>query len=101
MVEAVGDTNGDDIDDLAIGIPGEDIGGIVDCGAIAVVYGTPFGLIVAAPPFIVQAAAPFPDAMEPGDEFGNGEMLCCSSEVFFGSAFSADTTSTQSSACRW
>ncbi len=36
-----------------------------------------------------------------GDEFGHGEMLCWISEVFFGSAFSADTTSTQSSACRW
>ena len=30
-----------------------------------------------------------------------GDTSCCSSLVFFGSAFSADTTSTQSSACRW
>ena len=34
-------------------------------------------------------------------ESGQLEMLWASSEVFFGSALSALTTSTQSSACRW
>jgi hypothetical protein len=37
----------------------------------------------------------------PGELFDQLEMLCASSDVFFGSALSALTTSTQSSAWRW
>ena len=34
------DFNGDGIDDLAIGVPGEDIGSIDDAGAVNVIYGS-------------------------------------------------------------
>lgn len=37
---AAGDFNGDDVDDLAIGAPGEDIGRVADAGQVTVVYGT-------------------------------------------------------------
>ena len=42
---AVGDFNGDTYDDLAIGVPGEDIPAFAtDTGAVNVLYGTPTGL---------------------------------------------------------
>ena len=43
---AVHDFNGDGIDDLAIGASGEDIGGIVDVGAVHVLHGSLNGLVV-------------------------------------------------------
>jgi len=39
-----GDFNGDGFHDLAVGIPGEDIGSIVDGGAVQAIYGSPQGL---------------------------------------------------------
>ena len=41
---AAGDFNGDYRDDLAIGVPGEDVNGIVDAGAVNVIYGSVSGL---------------------------------------------------------
>jgi hypothetical protein len=39
-----GDFNGDGFDDLAVGIPNQDVGGVIDAGAVAVLYGSPSGL---------------------------------------------------------
>ena len=41
---AAGDFNGDGNDDLAVGVPLEDVGSIVNAGAINVLMGSPFGL---------------------------------------------------------
>jgi hypothetical protein len=41
---AVGDFNNDGRDDLAIGVPGEDIDDIVDAGAVNILYGSATGL---------------------------------------------------------
>ena len=41
---AVGDFNGDNFDDLAIGVPYEDVGAIADAGAVNVLYGSTSGL---------------------------------------------------------
>ena len=41
---AVGDFNGDNFDDLAIGVPFEDVGAIADAGAVNVLYGSAGGL---------------------------------------------------------
>jgi FG-GAP repeat len=41
-VLAVGDFNGDGADDLAIGVPDEDVGNQVDAGAVNILYGTPY-----------------------------------------------------------
>ncbi len=43
---AVGDFDGDGKDDLAIGVPGEDIGNIVSAGAVNIIYGSDSGLII-------------------------------------------------------
>ena len=45
---AVGDFNGDNYDDLAIGVPFEDVGAILDAGAINVLYGSADGLQAAS-----------------------------------------------------
>ncbi|NNF58239.1 MAG: T9SS type A sorting domain-containing protein [Rhodothermaceae bacterium] len=41
---AVGDFLSDNHDDLAIGIPGREVGGVFNAGAVAVLYGQPGGL---------------------------------------------------------
>ena len=41
---AVGDFNDDRIDDLAVGVPGEDIGATNEAGAVHILYGTKNGL---------------------------------------------------------
>ena len=43
---AVGDFNGDETSDLAVGQPGRQIGPNPDAGAVHVFYGSPDGLIV-------------------------------------------------------
>ncbi len=40
----VGDFNRDDFDDLAIGVPGEDIGANINAGAVNILYGSVSGL---------------------------------------------------------
>lgn len=39
-----GDFNGDGIDDLAIPVPNEDVGTVIDAGAVQIIYGTTTGL---------------------------------------------------------
>ncbi|NEQ08258.1 MAG: hypothetical protein F6K37_20590, partial [Moorea sp. SIO4E2] len=43
---AVQDFNGDGYDDLAIGVPGEDLGSIINSGATQILYGSAIGLVV-------------------------------------------------------
>ncbi|MCA9198264.1 MAG: FG-GAP repeat protein, partial [Planctomycetales bacterium] len=67
---AVGDFNNDQIDDLAIGIPGEDIGwkgNIRDAGAVSVVYGTSDGLSAEDNQVFYQS---YVGKAESGDQFG-------------------------------
>jgi hypothetical protein len=45
---AHGDFNGDGYSDLAVGIPGEDVGTKADAGAVAVIYGSSAGLKASA-----------------------------------------------------
>ena len=40
-----GDFNGDGEADLAVGVPGEDVGTVTDAGAVNVVYGSGAGLL--------------------------------------------------------
>jgi FG-GAP repeat len=41
---AIGLFNDDTFDDLAVGVPGEDVGGAVDAGAVSILYGSASGL---------------------------------------------------------
>jgi hypothetical protein len=56
--DAKGDFNRDGYADLATGVPGEDVDGLVDAGAVNVIYGGPQGLDATAGPgnqFLTQA----------------------------------------------
>lgn len=61
---AAGDFNGDGYDDLAIGIPDEDIGTVVDAGGMMVMYGSASGLTAAGRVWNQGGAA------ETGDHYG-------------------------------
>ena len=57
------DFNGDSFDDLAVGVPGEDVAGQADAGAVQVLYGSADGLTGTGP--VLTQASP-----EAGDRFG-------------------------------
>lgn len=67
---AVGNFNGDNFDDLAIGVPLEDVGAIANAGAVAVLYGSPAGLTSVGNQFWSQDTAGIGGVSEAGDEFG-------------------------------
>jgi hypothetical protein len=71
---AAGDFNGDGTDDLAIGVPYEDLEGIVDAGAVHVLYGLPggalSGLVMAGNQFWHQDSADVENSNETADRFG-------------------------------
>jgi hypothetical protein len=69
---AAGDFNGDLFDDLAVGVPGEDLTGTPDAGAVGVLYGGSSGLQSASPDDQVwtQNGKNVNDASEAGDRFG-------------------------------
>lgn len=73
---AVADFDGNGVDDLAIGVPGEDLAFaaiVPDAGLVHVLYGFPgAGLVVAAPPIMAQTGFgyAFGDPSEAGDRFG-------------------------------
>jgi len=65
-----GDFNNDGYVDMAVGIPGEDIGTIDDGGAVQVLYGTSTGIKAAGNQFWHQNSAGIKDAAEINDFFG-------------------------------
>jgi hypothetical protein len=67
---AAGDFDGDGFDDLAVGIPGEDVGGDLVAGAVAVIYGSGSGLSSAGDQFWTQGNAAIEDDEDSFDNFG-------------------------------
>jgi hypothetical protein len=68
---ASGDFDGDGFTDLAIGVPLEDIGSVVDAGAVHVIYGTAGGLNDGDDQFWHQDSPGLGDAAGTGDRFGS------------------------------
>jgi hypothetical protein len=69
---ATGDFNGDGYDDLAIGVPDEDINGQIDAGSVNIIYGSASGLSATAVPDqrFFQDSPDVADFSEAGDNFG-------------------------------
>jgi len=67
---ASGDFNGDGRGDLAIGVPGEDVGASADAGQVHVVFGSPGGLSATGTQARNQDTRGIYEVVEPGDGFG-------------------------------
>lgn len=67
---SAGDFDGDGFDDAAFGIPGEDVTGATDGGAVSVIYGTSAGLDDPGDQFWKQNSTDIEDSSETGDVFG-------------------------------
>ena len=67
---AAGDLNGDGYDDLAIGVPYEDVSGVDRAGAVNVLYGGAFGLSASNDQFWHQDSPGVADSLEALDMFG-------------------------------
>jgi disulfide bond formation protein DsbB len=69
--EVSADFNNDGFADVAIGVPGENVGAIADAGAVTVLYGAAGGLSAAGNQFWHQNVAGVTDVAETGDRFGS------------------------------
>lgn len=67
---AAGDTDRDGYADIAIGVPGEDVGGRTDAGAVTVLRGSSKGLTATGAKTFTQDTAGVPGAAEARDRFG-------------------------------
>jgi FG-GAP repeat protein len=67
---SVGDFNDDGFDDLAIGVPGEDVGAVTDAGAANVLLGSASGLTFAGDQIWHQDSSGILDRAESGDLLG-------------------------------
>lgn len=80
---AAGDFNHDGYEDLAVGVPGDDVGFVLHAGAVNVIYGSPAGLAVAGNQLWTQDVPGVLDFAEEGDGFGyalaagdyNGDLI--------------------------
>ena len=71
---ATGDFDGDGYADLAVGVPGEDLGSPVvgDAGGVDVLYGSSSGLTASGDQFLSQEVLTgTPASLNPADEFGS------------------------------
>jgi hypothetical protein len=67
---AAGDVDGDGDDDLIVGIPFEDIGNVVDAGAVQLFRGGPGGISSISNLFMYQGSVWVDDIAEEYDQFG-------------------------------
>jgi disulfide bond formation protein DsbB len=68
--QALGDFNGDGVADLAVGVPGEDLGTIDGAGAVSVIYGSATGLTATGNQLWTQDSPDVLNSAEAGDQFG-------------------------------
>ena len=67
---AAGDLDSDGFADLAVGVPFEDIGSVVDAGLVNVLYGSATGLTGTGSQFLTQDTAGVGSSAEEFDLFG-------------------------------
>ncbi len=67
---AAGDVNGDGIDDLAVGVPDEDIGNVDNAGGVTMLYGTSSGISFIGSQWLKQGASGLPEHPDAKDHFG-------------------------------
>ena len=67
---AAGDFNGDDFFDLAVGVPGENIGTTGDAGAVTILFGSAAGITTAGAQTIFQGSGGIAGSAEALDQFG-------------------------------
>jgi len=67
---AVGDFNADGFDDVAIGVPGEIVGGDSKAGGIQVIYGSAAGLTASGDQLLTQDTPGIQGVAEPWDSLG-------------------------------
>ncbi|MFJ6574254.1 FG-GAP and VCBS repeat-containing protein [Streptomyces sp. NPDC091292] len=72
---AAGDVTGDGYPDVAVGVPGEDIGRIRDAGAVVLLKGGAAGLTGKGAQAFHQSTPGVPGASEEGDYFGRTVLL--------------------------
>jgi len=67
--QALADVNGDGFDDLAVGAPEEDVGTLINAGAVNALYGSATGLQTSGDLFM-QGSGGVAGSLEAGDRFG-------------------------------
>ncbi|MFI1481933.1 VCBS repeat-containing protein [Streptomyces sp. NPDC020747] len=72
---SVADVNGDGFGDIAVGVPGENLGSVRDAGSVILVPGRAGGPTGAGSTTITQNSAAVPGATEKGDTFGSTVRL--------------------------
>ncbi|QPP08130.1 hypothetical protein G4Z16_18925 [Streptomyces bathyalis] len=75
---SVADVTGDGRAEVALGIGGEDFGGLKDAGSVALLHGSPSGATGTGSQVVHQDTANVPGVAETGDEFG---AACALSDV--------------------
>ncbi|MCX4990300.1 MULTISPECIES: FG-GAP-like repeat-containing protein [unclassified Streptomyces] len=72
---AAGDVTGDGYPDIAVGVPGEDIGSVREAGAVVLLKGGAAGLTGTGAQAFNQSTSGVPGASEKGDNFGASVLL--------------------------
>ncbi|MFF1448565.1 FG-GAP-like repeat-containing protein [Streptomyces sp. NPDC058274] len=72
---AAGDVTGDGYPDIAVGVPGEDIGSVRDAGSVVLLKGGAAGLTGTGAQAFDQSTSGVPGASEANDNFGVGVLL--------------------------
>jgi hypothetical protein len=67
---AAGDVNGDGFFDLAVGVPGENVGSVADAGAVTVLFGSADGITTTGAQTLFQGGGGIAGSAEAGDHFG-------------------------------